>query len=233
MKVVAWNIRFGANGRCAEVAADLVRRDPDVIVLSEYQQGTSSPLMLALGEAGWSHQVLSLPPLKYGGVAVASRTPLEHRTSSDAMKFFDYRYLAVGVPAYDLELRGVYAPLHKDPYPAFWNGMLADLRTDADRATLVIGDFNAGESCIDSPSTDVFCSSYFTQLPGCGYQDLWRAANGADAREFTWLGPVNPYRLDHAFGTTRVAERLSRCVYDHEVRTSGLSDHSLLSVELA
>lgn len=232
MKIVAWNIRSGGGARCADIASRLKHMDPDVIAFSEYQPGTSAPLIKSLAENGWAHQALSTPPLKYGGAAVVSKTPLTPLQLPATMAPFAYRYVSVDIPAHNLKLRAVYAPLHKDPYADFWDGMLADLRTAADDAVLVVGDLNAGGSSIDSPSPDFFCSSYFTQLPDCGYQDLWRLTHGQDARDYTWLGPVNPYRLDHAFATARLVERFSRCAYDHDVRTAGMSDHSLLSVEL-
>lgn len=233
MKIIAWNIQWGGGVRCGDIAATLIGLDADVIVLSEYQPDASAPLVASLGEAGWMHQVLSSPPLKYGGAAVLSKTPVSAQPLSRSMAGFEHRYLSVAAPEHHVELRAVYAPLHKDPYAVFWDGMLADLRAAADEPVLLLGDLNAGASSIDSPSPDFFCSSFFTQLPDCGYRDLWRAANGENAREYTWLGPVNPYRLDHAFGTARVSDRLAGCHYLHDVRVAGLSDHSLLSVDLA
>ncbi len=233
MKVIGWNIRWGGGARCGQISETLVNLDADVIVLSEYQPGTSAPLIASLGDAGWTHQVLSTPPHRYGGAAVLSKTPVSSQPLPPSMLGFEHRYLSVAVPEHHVELRAVYAPLQKDPYAAFWSAMLADLKSAADQAVLVIGDLNAGASGIDSPSPDFLCSDFFIQLPVCGYSDLWRAANREGAREYSWLGTVNPYRLDHAFGTARVADRLISCHYLHDVREAGLSDHSLLSVELA
>lgn len=232
MNVVAWNIRWGGGERSSDIAAVLIERHPDVIVLSEYQPAASAPLVEALRGAGWPHGVFSTPPLKYGGVAVLAKTPLTEQPAGGPMRAFHFRYLSVTVPAHDLDLRAVYAPLHHDPYADFWNAMLADLRASVQRPVLMIGDLNAGKSGIDSPSPDVFCSDFFTQLPGCGYRDLWRGLNGHAAREHTWQGRVNPYRLDHAFGSSALAGRVRACAYDHTVRERGVSDHSLLWLEI-
>lgn len=110
--------------------------------------------------------------------------------------------------------------------------MLDSLENESQQNVLMIGDLNAGLSHVDAP-VDFFCSRYFNELPIRGYTDLWRHKHGPDAREHTWMGPVNPYRLDHAFGKASLRDRLIDGRYDHSVRESKLSDHSLLSVTLA
>lgn len=233
MEILAWNIRSGGGVRSHAIAAELIRRDPDVIVVGEYQTGTSARLMHELEEAGWAHQVRPDPPGRYGGVAVLSKSQLVVRPLPASLLPFAFRFVAVGVPAWGLELRAVYAPLHKDPYAEFWDAMLASLESESDGQVLMVGDLNTGRSHVDAPVPNFFCSSYFSELPSRGYTDLWREMHGPDAREYTWLGRVNPYRLDHAFGTAPLRSRLRACSYDHAVRESGLSDHSLLLVRLA
>lgn len=91
MKIVAWNFRWGGGDRCGNIAAKLSDADPDVIVLSEYQPQASAPLVASLAEAGWRHQVLSAPPMKYGGAAIVSKTALTSRPLSESMRSFDHR----------------------------------------------------------------------------------------------------------------------------------------------
>ncbi len=79
----------------------------------------------------------------------------------------------------------MYAPLHREPYPEFWEAVLASVTSEADQRVLVIGDFNAGQSLVDSPATDVLASHYFCRLPACGYTDLWRHGRGPTGMEPT------------------------------------------------
>jgi exonuclease III len=232
MRIVSWNIWRGGRKRTDLIAAEFVRRAPDVVVLGEYMTGHSAALTSQLTAAGWKHHSLVEPPAHYGGVAVLSRHPLDQLSPGPGLEPFGFRYQAVAVPDLDLELRAIYAPLHNDPYREFWSAALDSLEADADRPVLVIGDLNMGATGTDSPAPDVFCDRYFRQLPGRGYSDLWRRSNGADTLEYTWHGQVNPYRLDHAFGSSSVVDRLVGCAYDHDVREAKLSDHSLMSVEL-
>jgi exonuclease III len=233
MRIVAWNIWWGGGSRSNVIAEEVIARAPEVLILSEYQPIASASLIATLRERGWVHQELTTPPGRYGGVAILSKSTIERQAVPASMVSFEHRYLSVRLPQHDIEIRAIYAPLHKDPFAEFWAAALTDLEESRSRPVLVIGDFNSGESRVDSPAAaDIFCAEYFAQIPSRGYSDIWRSRHGPDAREYTWLGPVNPYRLDHAFGTESLARRVSDCAYDHSVRVANYSDHSLLWLDV-
>ena len=233
MHIVAWNIRWGGQDRVERIAQTFRDYSPDVIVLSEYQPKGSASLLAALAEQGFVHQAVTSPPERKGGVAIVSRHQLSPIALPTSLVPFNWRYLPVSVPELSIEIIGLYGPLQKEPYDAFWEAALDALETASLRSTLVVGDFNTGESLVDTPVADFFCSRFFSSLSTRGYTDLWRQMAGREAREYSWLGTVNPFRLDHAFGTQSVVSRLRSCSYSHAERLSGASDHSLLSVELA
>ncbi|MEO7733554.1 MAG: endonuclease/exonuclease/phosphatase family protein [Kofleriaceae bacterium] len=232
MKVLAWNVRWGGQDRASRIASAIERHAPDVVVLSEYQPVGSAPLLSLLHTAGWPYHVTTTPPPRRGGLAVLSRMPLQEQPRPSGLSPFDRHYMSIALPDQKVELRAVYGPLHKDPHDVFWEQFLGALQADAAQDVLVIGDFNSGASSTDSPVTDVFCAKHFQRLPEIGYRDLWRAHAGADAREHTWQGPKNPYRLDHAFGSPSLARRTTSCRYSHAERLDGISDHSVLLAEI-
>jgi endonuclease/exonuclease/phosphatase family metal-dependent hydrolase len=232
MHILSWNIRYGGQDRLARIAAAIRQQDPDVVVLSEFQTVASKELLESLGDEGWCHQITTEPPSLRGGLAVVSKMPVLRCTQPASLAGYAFRYLPFEVPSATLDVRAIYAPLHREPYPEFWRAVLASVTAEAGEPVLMIGDFNAGQSLVDSPAADVLASSYFCRLPACGYTDLWRHGRDAGCLEPTWLGPVNPYRLDHAFGSESVLSRLANCTYNHLVREAGDSDHSSLSVYL-
>jgi exonuclease III len=233
MHVIAWNIRNGGDKRAEAIAATLRERNPEIIVLGEYQVIPTRKIINELMAGGWVHHALSHPPDQSAGVAIISKIPFVVQSIPEKLKPFAFRYQAVDFPSVGFNIRGIYAPLKKGRYGAFWTGLLETLKQDGDTPVLVVGDFNSGTPNLDTPVSKLFCSSYFNQLPDCGFTDLWRKINGSDAREYTWMGRVNPIWLDHTFGSPRVADRLIDCVYDHSVRENLLSDHSLLSIKIA
>lgn len=90
----------------------------------------------------------------------------------------------------------------------FWGAVLERLQQAGERDALVIGDFNAGIPGSDVPeSARLAGNELVRELASIGYTDLWRSVNGADAREHSWQGSANAYRIDHAFGSKGVAQR--------------------------
>lgn len=237
-KLVAWNVQGGGGRRIHRIATELIQRDADVIVLGEYVRGRSDSLTALLAAAGWSHIALSGPPEGYGGVAIASRLRLVPMpATNDLGPQALFRHIGVAVPDAAIELRGIYGPLARDPHQVFWEGLLASLASSRDGAVLALVDFNSGSPGADTPGPALFSSRYFDALMGVGYQDLWRRMNGPEARQYTWESKrkdqIFPFPLDHAFGSEAVANRTVGCSYDHEVRQAKLSDHSLMTIELA
>ncbi|WP_327073223.1 endonuclease/exonuclease/phosphatase family protein [Kitasatospora purpeofusca] len=60
-----------------------------------------------------------------------------------------------------------------------------------------------------------------------GLVDSYRQTH-PDAADLTWYGPKGGQRLDHVFTTSDVHARVTSVGFDHDVRTSRLSDHSAL-----
>ena len=99
--------------------------------------------------------------------------------------------------------------------------------------TLMVGDLNSGKQGIDGPDTFVFFEgAYLETLESQGWTDGFRHFQG-DAQEFTWYSHrANGYRLDHAFASPPMTARLLNVRYSHRERETGLSDHSILIVDL-
>jgi endonuclease/exonuclease/phosphatase family metal-dependent hydrolase len=68
-----------------------------------------------------------------------------------------------------------------------------------------------------------------------GYADAFRALHGYARREPSWTWQVRAghgggWRLDHIFASREL--RPARCIYHHDWRDRGLSDHSAMEAEL-
>jgi exonuclease III len=70
------------------------------------------------------------------------------------------------------------------------------------------------------------------RMDAIGFRDLWRHRY-PDGREFTWYSHRgNGFRIDHAFLSPSLANRAGAVRYSHEERLAGLSDHSVLLLDL-
>ncbi len=98
-----------------------------------------------------------------------------------------------------------------------------------------LGDFNTGRNDLDKAdnATALIGSEYMDHIGGVGLVDLWRSHH-VDRREYSWFSTPwnNGFRLDHAFGTSRIAAMVADCRYDHAPRLERISDHSALIVDL-
>jgi exonuclease III len=102
-----------------------------------------------------------------------------------------------------------------------------------DRNTLLVGDFNTGRHYLDEKGATYVSADYMDRIEAAGFQDLWRGRN-PERREFSWFSQAgNGFRLDHAFASPSLAERLIHVGYSHGERESGVSDHSALVAEFA
>ena len=230
MRLLAWNIRQGGGSRLAGIMAALARHDADVLVLSEYRGGDSAVrLRAALTALGYRKVTELAPPPQRTGVLIAARRRfLEHGALSVEV---DEPYRLVDVDLGAVRLTGVYMPnlLRKVPY---WQALVGALAARADGDALAIGDFNTCRAFVDEPGAIDATAHFMDSMEAIGFRDLWRHRYPA-GREFSWYSHRgNGFRIDHAFLSPSLAARAGAVRYSHDERLTGLSDHSVLLLDL-
>jgi exodeoxyribonuclease III len=90
-----------------------------------------------------------------------------------------------------------------------------------------MGDFNTGLHRLDESGATFHCAEEFGRLSQVGWVDGWRHLHG-ETRKYSWYSNAgNGFRLDYAFVTTDLVDRVEAAEYDHSTRDI-LSDHSAL-----
>jgi exonuclease III len=103
---------------------------------------------------------------------------------------------------------------------------------------LLVGDWNTGAHRLDETGKTFVCAEHFGRLSTLGWTDMWRHHNPG-ITECIWYSKLksgvrgNGFRLDHAFATPSLVQRITSCRYSHVEREAGISDHSIVIVELA
>jgi len=238
-RVVSWNIRHGGGERLGPIFRALVGHAPDVIVLTEYRSSPSAPLLERLAAAGWPHVVTSHPAPRRNGVAVLSRELLITRRPPRSIP--PDRWVEVEVPAYALALAAVYAPVrgrdvsNKD---AYWRGVLEAAAMRRHTAFLFVGDWNTGAPIGDAePEGRGFsCCEHFAAMREHGFVDAWRLLH-PHQRTFSWSSrrggaDLRGFRIDHAFISKALRDRLVSCEYSEVERCAAVSDHAALLLDL-
>jgi exodeoxyribonuclease III len=230
MRLFAWNIRQGGGSRLLRIAEALKRHDADILVLSEYRGGPSAPrLCTALKMLGYRYATTLLPPPGRTGVLIAARGPFRERGALDIGLPEPYRIVSVDFAAF--QLIGIYMPnlLKKIPY---WEALIAALSSQSATSALAVGDFNTCRAYLDEARAIDPTADYMDAIEQIGFRDLWRHRY-PHRREYSWFSNRrNGFRIDHAFLSKRLAGCVGTIHYSHEERIAGLSDHSVLILEL-
>lgn len=191
---------------------------------------TGERLVAALGASGYATAVPGAPP-RTNAVLLASRLPVRAARSLDAALPEPWKLRRAETAA--LYAAGVHLPVLRGKIP-YWDSVLAAARAP-DAPCLFIGDFNTGRNDLDrDPAGMRFVGpDSMDHMAAAGFTDLWRARHPR-RREYSWFSTPrgNGFRLDHAFGTARIAAAVAACRFDHAARLAGLTDHAALVLDL-
>jgi exodeoxyribonuclease III len=230
VRLLAWNIRQGGGSRLVGIMAAIARHDADVVILSEYRGGDSAlRLRAALATLGYRHVSRQVPPPNRTGVLIASRRRLVEVGPLCAQVDEPWRLVEADLGV--LRITGVYMPnlLKKVPY---WQALVDAFAARMDGDALAIGDFNTCRAYVDEPGAIDATARFMDSVDAIGFRDLWRHRN-PEGREYSWYSHRgNGFRIDHAFLSPGLAARAGVIRYSHDERLMGLSDHSVLLLDL-
>ena len=250
MRVLTWNVA-GRVTRHPEQAEAVAAIGPDVVALQEVTPRTW-PLWREALEPTHPHALWSLDPPgaprggpRPLGVVIAAAFGLERMPMGDVA----WPERAIHARGAGVELLSVHSPISPSRDLAkvrFHEGLLAHLRDlDPGRPAIVAGDLNTPRRELPDGSLLTFAhesdgslrpergerwdAAEQALLRALGWTDAFRVLH-PDVKERSWTWPNGGgYRLDHVLVTPGVDVRSA--TYLHELRTSGLSDHSGLLVE--
>lgn len=231
MRVATLNLQHGGGARVKGLCEALGRLDADVLVLTEFRIGQRADALTAwLREHGYCQISHGGPPEKVNSVLVAARDGVIRPRPLPAASTHAHRVVELTVG--ETIIVGVYFPCNviKD---RFWRAeFLPYVASRVGEQCLVIGDFNTGKHRLDEDGATFFSADCIETLEQAGWVDPWRSGNPL-AREYTWFNHTGSgFRLDHAYASPAVARRITASWYDQTPRTSRVSDHAALVVDL-
>jgi len=232
MRIVSWNILQGGGKRINAIEDALQTWKPDVLVLQEYRNGKTAPVLNQCCDAlGLANQYVVSAPARKNCLMMASRFPMQCQSWSSELDPTLNIHSQIDTEQLTFELFAGHLP-HKRAQVPYLETLL-DLPGVVDSSALIIGDLNCGIPFEDSDTKTFDNTHLFQGLFKQGWIDSWRSRN-ASAREYSWISNKgNGYRYDHCLATAQ----LDRCVlsveYDHKVREAKISDHSALLLDVS
>ena len=231
MRILTWNIRAGGGSRLARIAEAIAAHEADVLVLTEYRSGDAGQRLRAvLRDLGFVWLSPVEPPGIRNGVLIATRKKPRSVAHVTEHVPEPWRMLAVTIDR--VRLFGIYMPNLRAKIP-YWEALIEASTPHAGGRALALGDFNTCRAYVDEPGATDVTALFLDKIQAAGFRDVWRDRY-PDGREYSWYSHRgNGFRIDHAFASSRLAPRIGTIRYSHAERTSGLSDHSALIVEIA
>ena len=230
MRIVSWNILQGGGRRLEGILEAIGRWAPDVITLQEVRARHLEQITQHLSKIGLGFHYLSDHATDTENcILIAARDPLE---AGDFIQEREGQCHILEANVADLTVLPLHFPQKAAQVPLF-EAVLQDTASLLDLPAILIGDLNCGIPFEDSTAKTFANTKYFQALKEAGWVDAFRQHQGCDAREFSWVSPRTgrEFRYDHVLIGPALVPRLNSVTYDHEVRETGLSDHSALIVD--
>jgi exonuclease III len=230
MRLLTWNIRAGGGVRLPRIAEAIIAHDADVLVLTEYRSGEAGQRLRAvLRDQGYVWLSPPEPPAIRNGVLIACRE--KPRSVAHVTEHVPEPWRMLSVTIGRMRLFGIYMPNLRAKIP-YWEALIDAAGPHARAHTLALGDFNTCRAFLDEPGATDATAPFMDKILEVGFRDVWRD-RFPDGREFSWYSHRgNGFRIDHAFASHRLARRIGEIRYSHIERTSGLSDHSALLIDV-
>ncbi len=244
MKLISWNVA-GRAPRSFEQAEALLAENADLIALQEVRPDAIHDWRTALAGAGLLHCEDTGARLdgRQSAVLIASRWPLEVLPALAIAQPERFLSTVVTHPQGSLQLHAAHVPAGMRFGLAkveVLTAIYAALAHDSLVPRILCGDFNSPMIETADGRTRTFAARHpehrgiweaaelavMRDLANFGLPDLFRQLHGWERTEHTWVHEPSGrgLRLDHVFAFPGL--KPVECDYLHELRTSGLSDHS-------
>lgn len=249
-RIVAWNILHGGGPkRLPEIGLTILAHAPDVVVLSEFRERRGGQVRAILADAGLEHQLVSEHAMGRNAILMASREPLRQvldGPEADSPRFLHAR---AGVGEAAVSIVGVHVPdqVEGGRKARFWRHLVSRAPAWAGGPCVMVGDLNTARRGIDADRDDFGvcnCADLMGAFATAGFKDAWLAVNPGQ-REATWSLPPGLVpseerekagmlgsRIDAAYVSASLLGRVAGIRYDHLPRKKGISDHSMLVMDL-
>lgn len=233
MRLLSWNILQGGGKRAIDIADSIAELKPDIVTLQEFRNAKgAAPILDMFKSIGLTHIHRSTAEARKNTVMLASKYPINIAPWNNSVDLDLALHAQIEVAFGEhnqLDLFATHTPQKKKQIPyldALYQLNLADYNN-----AIIIGDLNCGIPFEDSDTKSFDNTHLFQALLKKGWIDSWRSRN-TSAREYTWVSSRdNGYRYDHCLSNVSANNGIKRIHYQHELRTSGLSDHSAIVVD--
>jgi hypothetical protein len=234
MKLLVWNIQQGGGGRRQRIAEAVHLHGADIVALIEFVPGALETLGTAISGMGFGHRLSTKPNGRDHSMCVFSKLPISGHRSGSQILDGSGLWLELKVPSHGFSFGLVHVPTKTRSIKLeFLEEVIQLAPRIAKEDFLMAGDFNTGVHVDDGPLKTLGGVEQFLAIKGKGFTDVWRQFHGTKTEHTYVYRETTSYRIDHAMASEGMMPRIRSCNYSHQERLAGISDHSVLFVEVA
>lgn len=246
LRLVSWNVACRKDR--ARQAAVLLEREPDLIALQEVTRASAPEWRERLAESHLRYTADTVDRLDEYPTAnlIASRWPLHELPPLVTPRPERFLSVMIETDQGPVELHNAHIPdgaSNKLGKVQGFVDLYASLAYRSKVPRVLCGDFNSPELELSTGEVQVFGDavkhpiwpaaerSVVEQLSCFGLRDVFRQLHGYERAEgsHTVRGTGASRRFDHVFAPPNLSAR--SCLYHHEWRAAGLSDHSAVEAD--
>jgi exodeoxyribonuclease III len=230
VEILTWNIRHGGGTRVNKIIDRIIEHEADIVIITEYRNNENGLIIRkALLENGYLAQVSAIVDGDKNTLLIAGKNNFSSKMLNKQLGEDFFR--VINIEFCDLNIYGVYFPQKLEKKKIF-EFMISEINNNSVKPIIFIGDFNTGKHYIDEQKNTFKCSEYISLIEQRNLTDAWRHING-EKIEYTWYSNAgNGFRIDHAFISNTIKEKIKDCYYSHKEREDKSSDHSALILEI-
>jgi exonuclease III len=234
MKILSWNILHGGGKRANDILDVINKEQADIVTLQEFRHGSSKEILLdGLSDMGLNEQyVPTTNSARDNSLIIASSYNFQAQIFPKGGDIPARAIRAFFPDLAELNLIAAHLP-QKKKQPPYLHALIDLDKSFLTENSLIIGDLNCGIPFEDSETKSFEHTFLFQQLMRDGWEDTWRSRNKTK-REYTWISTKqkNGFRYDHALASAELNNKIKTVSYNHDVRLKGISDHSLITVDI-
>jgi exonuclease III len=219
MLIITQNLRHWGGDRFEQLIKTCIGHDPDVLILTE-RRNNKQKLYESLNTHYYQYAIQDVADIK-NTVCVLTKKP-SHLVST-------YKNNVITLVSGWITIRWVYFPQKNEKKEVF--EYISS--TIVDTSSLVIGDFNTWKHFIDEKWKTFYCDQEFAYLSEQKMSDARRTRHNNTKDYSRYSNAGNWFRIDHIVVTQDIQEQTQDVGYDHSIREQGLSDHSMMYINIA
>lgn len=230
MKLVTLNIRHGGGARVKSILNAIEVHNPDILLLTEFRNNDNGNLIRrSLKENGYVYQEVGEASPKVNTLLLVSKIPFTVCKNFSNLESHSHRLIMGSFETF--KILGYYFPQGEDKFPVF-DELILMLKEQQKEPFIALGDLNTGKHYQDENGKTFIAADKIDEVEQYSV-DAWRLFH-KDKKEYSWFSHQgNGFRIDQAFATASMADRLSDVRYSHIEREDKISDHSAMIIEFS